>query len=68
MVCQILSREVCAVRFGKSGDFLRQFTAIKRFAVGFRNQLQRVDLRRVAEDLPHARRAAFRRKAAAVQA
>ena len=45
---------------GEGGNFLRQLTAVKGFAVGAGNQLKRVRLRRVTEDLPHARGAAFR--------
>ncbi len=65
MIRQILSRQMGAVRFGEGGNFLRQLAPVKRLAVGFCNQLQRVRLRRVTEDLPHARRTAFRREAVA---
>ena len=50
---------------GEGGDFLRQLTTVKGFTVGFGNQLQRMCLRRVTEDLPHARGSAFRREAGA---
>ena len=65
VVCQILCRQMRTVFFGKGGNFLRQLAAVKRVTVGFRNQLQRVRLRRVTEDFPHARGAAFRREAGA---
>lgn len=40
MVCQIFSRQVRAVFFGESGNFLRQLAAVKGFTVGAGNQLQ----------------------------
>ena len=60
MVGQVLSRQVRAMFFGEGGNFLRQLAAVKGVAVGAGNQLKRVRLRRVTEDLPHARGAAFR--------
>ncbi len=52
VVGQILGRQVRAMLFGERGNFLRQLAAVKGVAVGFSNQLQRVRLRRVTEDLP----------------
>jgi hypothetical protein len=52
VVCQILGRQVRAMFFGEGGNFLRQLAAVKGFAVGAGNQLQRVRLRRVTEDFP----------------
>ncbi|MNL27172.1 hypothetical protein D3C87_1487450 [compost metagenome] len=65
MVRQILCRQMRAVLFGKGGNFLRKFTAIEGFAVGFGDQLQRISLRRVTEDFPDARCTSFWRKAGA---
>lgn len=52
MIGQILCRQVRAMLFRESGNFLRQLAAVKRFTVGSGNQLQRMSLRRVTEDPP----------------
>src|SRR5690606_36688975 len=59
MVCQILSRQMRAVRFGKGRNFLRQLATVKRFTAGFDNQLQRDRRRRITVDIAHSWRTAF---------
>lgn len=56
MARQILGRQVRAMLFGEGSNFLRQLAAVKGFAVGAGDQLQRVRLRRVTEDFTRGAR------------